>query len=408
MFKKRIISLLLCVTVFGLSFGSISAVRPSKKVHAEVITLSFTALYALVAFSIVALTAINNADAVGRLTDKVIDKLGVAWFNAVDCAGNVFHFTAEQFSTFKNAVWECYGELKGSPVSPTTFQGIPCASITVNSNPNTAYAPSIKAYDVKSKTINFNNFPLTLNEEYNSERNNYRYYLSFNNSRILTDSNYNVGAEHELKVYFFEFASTSGFDAFIAPFVNTVNGLFYYGIFYKGSTSDNTYKLYASLTLSEVVAPVVFPSAELIDLTADVVGDVSIEVPEGVKTAEDAVALSDSAVVTDSTGSTFGGENGSLENDKKKKLNFLPLLAVGSALKDIFPFCIPWDIARIVDGFVAEPIAPRFVVELPEEMVGGGEFVIDFSMFDKLALIVRFFMFMGFAFGLMLITRKII
>lgn len=78
-----------------------------------------------------------------------------------------------------------------------------------------------------------------------------------------------------------------------------------------------------------------------------------------------------------------------------------------------FPFCLPFDIYKMVSSFNAEPEAPHFhVLIMPENSFGlNNEDVyidIDFEPYDKLVKILRFFLSISFVVFLILITRKII
>lgn len=82
-------------------------------------------------------------------------------------------------------------------------------------------------------------------------------------------------------------------------------------------------------------------------------------------------------------------------------LDFSPLQNL--ALKDKFPFSLPWDLQRVVGMLVAPGVAPRW--ELP---IKGETLVIDLSQFDSLANISRNFLSIIFVVGLIIVTRRFV
>lgn len=83
----------------------------------------------------------------------------------------------------------------------------------------------------------------------------------------------------------------------------------------------------------------------------------------------------------------------------------------GLNLTELFPFCIPFDIGRILTMFVAEPEAPHFQFIMPvgytaEDGVIFDEFEIDLSDFDIVAYWCRKGMLLVFIVGLGMITRE--
>ena len=75
---------------------------------------------------------------------------------------------------------------------------------------------------------------------------------------------------------------------------------------------------------------------------------------------------------------------------------------------DKFPFCLPFDIYTIFNLLSAQPVAPEF--EIPFEMEGYFEYTIDvdLSEFETVATIVRWFLYIIFIIGLILVTNKLI
>lgn len=81
-------------------------------------------------------------------------------------------------------------------------------------------------------------------------------------------------------------------------------------------------------------------------------------------------------------------------------IDFSPMYLSGITEK--FPFSLPWDISRILNKFDVEPIAPKF--EFP---ILGEKLVIDLTVFDEWANIVRFFVLIGFTSCLIFISTKL-
>ena len=78
-------------------------------------------------------------------------------------------------------------------------------------------------------------------------------------------------------------------------------------------------------------------------------------------------------------------------------------------LSTVFPFCIPFDLKNALIGFNVSPAEPIWEISFDGTfMSAAGSFVLDFTKFEKLFAIVRFFIYGGFVVSLILITRKII
>ncbi len=92
------------------------------------------------------------------------------------------------------------------------------------------------------------------------------------------------------------------------------------------------------------------------------------------------------------------------------KFNFDPLIQSG--WDKVFPFCLPWDLVNIVKAFDSPSAysgnAPVFLLEFPEEYFGSyASIEINFEKFIPFAKIVRFFTFLSFFVGIIVLTRKI-
>lgn len=78
-------------------------------------------------------------------------------------------------------------------------------------------------------------------------------------------------------------------------------------------------------------------------------------------------------------------------------------------LKDIFPFCVPFDVFDIVKNLQAGREAPSFSYEFKFDKIGlDYTFNINLSEFDTVAAILRTMELIAFCVGLALITRQII
>lgn len=76
-------------------------------------------------------------------------------------------------------------------------------------------------------------------------------------------------------------------------------------------------------------------------------------------------------------------------------------------LTNKFPFSIPWDIKNSFQTLVAPSVAPTFDIDMTH-WLGGTHYIINFTMFDKLASILRWGLLMAFNIGLIIKTRSII
>ena len=82
-------------------------------------------------------------------------------------------------------------------------------------------------------------------------------------------------------------------------------------------------------------------------------------------------------------------------------LDFSPMYLTN--INEKFPFSLPWDIGRLIDKFVVEPKAPIFKVPIVTS-----EIELDLTIFDEWANIGRFFVLIGFALSLILISTKLL
>lgn len=92
----------------------------------------------------------------------------------------------------------------------------------------------------------------------------------------------------------------------------------------------------------------------------------------------------------------------------------LPDLSLPTMISNKFPFCLPFDLYRAVKLLVAEPVVPHWDVNLKipiSEAVGGGNldfsFSIDFSQFELIGRLCRWFSTILFTFSLVKVTPLI-
>ena len=121
------------------------------------------------------------------------------------------------------------------------------------------------------------------------------------------------------------------------------------------------------------------------------------------KTAEDIRTVDTTDEETDDKTDTKPGES-------KPNKPSIPGLSLPEILfKEKFPFCLPWDVYNVFANLVAEPKAPVFEIPMKWEFLDiDYTLKIDFSMFDEIAKISRFFSSLGFVVFLILISRKVI
>lgn len=156
------------------------------------------------------------------------------------------------------------------------------------------------------------------------------------------------------------------------------------------------------------------PGIDSFPSTADDITDVGtypdsigISVPQDLtdtisKTAEDVRTVDKDKADTDDKTDT--------KPDSKPNKPSIPALSLPEILfKEKFPFCLPWDVYNVFANLVAEPEAPVFEIPMKWEFLDiDYTLKIDFSMFDEIAKISRFFSSLGFVVFLILISRKVI
>lgn len=124
-------------------------------------------------------------------------------------------------------------------------------------------------------------------------------------------------------------------------------------------------------------------------------------------------------VVDQSTGKTLDGTDTGTDTDNPSKPGEgtdtdNPIwpdtgsLSLPKLIASKFPFCIPFDVARLVGLLEAEPKAPVFRIPVVYANIVNEEIVIDFDKFADVLQIIRWGEIMLFVAGLVVITRNYI
>lgn len=78
-------------------------------------------------------------------------------------------------------------------------------------------------------------------------------------------------------------------------------------------------------------------------------------------------------------------------------------------LTEIFPFCIPFDLVKLLDALCADPVAPRFEIPFVVPVLGiDMVWVIDMAIFDTAAEVFRVGIVVGYVIFLLMNTFKLI
>ena len=119
---------------------------------------------------------------------------------------------------------------------------------------------------------------------------------------------------------------------------------------------------------------------------------------------------------TTNTYNTFANDPSRLFDFSQDNLYDAPVdlpVTSGNKLATKFPFCIPFDIINLFSGFVSEPECPSFhLLIMPADSFGlDNEDIywdLDFSNYNYLVQLLRFFIAVAFVFWLISITKRII
>lgn len=124
-------------------------------------------------------------------------------------------------------------------------------------------------------------------------------------------------------------------------------------------------------------------------------------------------------VVDQSTGKTLDGTDTGTDTDNPSKPGEgtdtdnpnwpdTGSLSLPKLIASKFPFCIPFDVARLIGLLEAEPKAPVFRIPVVYANIVNEEIVIDFDKFADVLQIIRWGEIMLFVAGLVVITRNYI
>lgn len=79
-----------------------------------------------------------------------------------------------------------------------------------------------------------------------------------------------------------------------------------------------------------------------------------------------------------------------------------------TGITEVFPFCIPFDLAAFATCLVADPVCPHFEIPFVIPGLVDYTFVIDLSAFETVAQILRTMELLLFCVGLAFVTRKLL
>lgn len=166
--------------------------------------------------------------------------------------------------------------------------------------------------------------------------------------------------------------------------------------------------------VSRVAAPEI-QTVPMTDAFADAYPDdtelVPIIYPDPATVSDPAASIQENQdAIRDYSPSTDPETDPGTENPPNSdKINWEPLKLLPDTFTKKFPFSIPWDIARQLSVFDVSPQAPVLHVNKVIPVFGSTvnlKFDIDFSMFDTVAVIVRWFLIIAFDLGVILSIRK--
>lgn len=157
---------------------------------------------------------------------------------------------------------------------------------------------------------------------------------------------------------------------------------------------------------------------DLTDVQEGAIENVAEGVYDGTLTFEEAIALINDMVIDNATDTDTPvppeDNNNDNDNDGDVEINngsngdSFNDLNMTHSLKELFPFCIPFDMYMLFKALKAEPKVPVF--ELPFKIPGIVNFTIkvDFSKFEILSKVLRGGLTLLFILALMLVTNKVI
>ncbi|WP_103110940.1 hypothetical protein [Brevibacillus reuszeri] len=139
-------------------------------------------------------------------------------------------------------------------------------------------------------------------------------------------------------------------------------------------------------------------------------GDMPMVIPSDYVISDPTVLDKDIDVPVDPTVPP-GTTNPPWELPKTATINMEPLKLAGDQLTRKFPFSIPWDIKRQLSVFNVEPQTPIIKIDKSIPVFGSEvklKFDINFSMFDPIAVVVRWFLILAFDIAIVLSIRRLL
>ena len=236
------------------------------------------------------------------------------------------------------------------------------------------------------------------------------FYTRYDSSQNCVTLNANGSRQHNLskeKYKFMEFkviGASKIVDSVCIPYGSDVDEL--------GSVSLDKPKEYFPSGTGSISVPVNYPLDSYSPSVSAPIGSLNDLVLEGSGIVVEADSVTDGVTdgVTDDTTDNVGDGtlegDGSLDVPSVAGIDFSPLYI---SLSDYFPFCIPFDLYNMISDFQVSKEVPIFEVNFPEDsFIGGGTFTVDFSNYDKIVTIFRYFCLLFFVTNLIKITRRLI
>lgn len=308
-----------------------------------------------------------------------------------------------------NSVNSYVGENEGTPIYDSVINGLPVKEFT-KLDFFTNYSKALVNYEIGSSfTIN-NKHELgaTVSEEG-------KLMMLLNGAVVPLSSTVVVDEEKNLTLTFSDNRMNSirpsvGSEVFYVQYIDTTRGKEGFALCY---TTKDAVRVYGRAELNvEPFTTTLNPPKDAIDNKDALLGSGTVTIPKP-GTVDDIISGStvNNPTITDTeTGTSINKPNGG-SGGSSGKINFAPLFALGEGLKNVFPFCLPFDLLNIFETLDAEPLTPVFEVDfsfMPWYEEGEVVMVADFSMFNGLMKLVRLVEYIGFCIFLIVMTRKVI
>lgn len=174
----------------------------------------------------------------------------------------------------------------------------------------------------------------------------------------------------------------------------------------SGAIEDSGVDVYGGDTSKNIDIPIDNPSTMVGTTSAEAVnsewaGDESIDYPYGESGEGEGEGEGSDTIQQVEVTNTAVDSTRSLDNSLRELE--LPDLVISK-----FPFCIPFDLANAFIGLQAPPQAPVISNTIDGGMFSNIAFVVDFSVFEPIAVIIRWGLLIIFNIALIKLTRNII